>query len=117
MSDDHLTTEEECPDCSGFDRCDFHEGVRRGRQQVKKGDGVTLEEKLERLEEAGVAFRAAYYGKEEVFTACFPDGMFIDFNWLESNDSGDVQFVQPTELERVVDETLEWLENGEHDER
>lgn len=53
--DDHLTSEEECPDCTGFDRCDFHEGVRRGRQEIKNGDRVPLDdcedstkEKLER---------------------------------------------------------------------
>ena len=74
-------------------------------------------EKLERLEDAGVKFRAGYFGGGEVFTACFPDGTFVDFEWLETNDRGDIQFLKPTELKRVIDETLEWIEDGTLEER
>jgi hypothetical protein len=35
MSDDHLTSEAECPDCTGFNRCDYHEGIRHGRQEAE----------------------------------------------------------------------------------
>lgn len=28
-------SEDVCPDCSGFERCDYHEGLRHGRQEIK----------------------------------------------------------------------------------
>jgi len=53
MSDDHLTSEEDCPDCSGFDHCDFHAGMRRGGKQIENGDYTTLEEAEEVCEKSG----------------------------------------------------------------
>lgn len=73
----------------------------------------TLKEKLERLEKAGVYFQAGYYGTGEVFIARFPDLTFVDFHWTDSNEKGTRQFIKPTELERIVDETVEYLD--EHD--
>lgn len=68
----------------------------------------SLKRKLQILENNGVTFRAAYMGYEEVFTAVYPDGTFMDYHWMESTDSKDCQFFNPTEFERVVDETLKY---------
>jgi hypothetical protein len=29
------TSKAECPDCTSFHRCDYHEGVRHGRQEAE----------------------------------------------------------------------------------
>lgn len=77
----------------------------------------SLKQKLQLLEDKGVVFRAAYMGYEEVFTAVYPDGTFIDYHWAESNDSKDCQFFTPTQLERVVNETIEYgVKHGWRDE-
>jgi len=66
----------------------------------------SLERKLQLLENHGVTFRAAYMGYEEVFTAVYPDGTFMDYHWMESTEGKDCQFFKPTEFKRVVNETL-----------
>lgn len=45
------TTEDECPDCSGFHRCDYHEGVRHGRQEAKTDIRSVIEEQIEEIQD------------------------------------------------------------------
>lgn len=43
------TTEDQCPDCSGFDRCDYHTGVRHGRQEARDDtvNGLTVPDNVD----------------------------------------------------------------------
>lgn len=68
----------------------------------------SIKKKLRLLENKGVTFRAAYMGYDEVFTAVFPDGTFLDYHWLESTDSQDCQFIAPMQFERILNETIKY---------
>lgn len=74
---------------------------------MKPEDFNSLTEKLEYLESKGVVFRAGYRGMNEVITAVMPDGTFVDWHWLESNEDGTDQWFKPLQFEEMVDEVLE----------
>jgi hypothetical protein len=89
---------------------DATEGIFMKESMVLKqlrGLKMNLEEKLKYLEEKGITFQAGYEGDGEVFIAWFPTGTFLDFHWLPGNTR---QLIKPTELIRIVDETIEWIE-------
>jgi hypothetical protein len=72
-----------------------------------KIEDKSLKDKLQWLEDQGITFQAKYRGAGEVFTAGpFGMGGFLDYHWLEDAGSRG-QEIKPTELERIVDETVE----------